>query len=417
MRICIISPKNFPVPALKGGAVETLITNFIEQNELDKKLEIEVVTRYDKECTEKIKNYKESHFKTVNFNNNIIYFTLSKLQSVFKGKNHFLKKCVNKLEKEIYNRAIINTIKGKKIDFIITDGGNFFDYEWVYKKIDRRKSVLHIHGSTAGIPFLKENFEYFICISNFIVEKLLQDGIIKKENAKLLYNGVLLKNFNPKLSMIESQKLKQHYGIKNDEKVILFCGRTVEEKGVKELILAYKKIYNECKAKLMIAGNSNFANQIVTEYDKELMSISKSVNDNIIFTGHVPNDELYKIYSIADIAVFPSLCEEAFGLVLIEAMAMGIPIITTKSGAILEVVTQDCALVLNKEDKQMLISELAISMKQLLEDDELRNKMSQVGKERAKSFSMEQYYNNFVTILEELKKENENRNTNISECS
>lgn len=415
MRICIISPKSFPVPALKGGAVETLITNFIEQNELYKKLEIEIVTRYDKECVGKIKNYKESYFNTVNFNKNIIYCILSKLQLIL--KSCFLKKCINKLEKEIYNRAIISTIKEKNFDFIITDGGNFFDYEWVYKKIDRRKSILHIHGSMEGIPFLKENFEYFICISEFIAGKLLQSGIIKKENTKLLYNGVLLKNFSKNLDASELKRIKQHYGIKNDEKVILFCGRTVEEKGVKELILAYKKIYTECKAKLMIVGNSNFANQIVTEYDKELTAISQSVNDNIIFTGHISNNELYKVYGIADIAVFPSLCEEAFGLVLIEAMAMGIPIITTKSGAIPEVVTQDCAFVLEKDDKQRLINELAISMKKLLEDDDLKNKMSQAGKERAKSFSIEQYYNNFVTILEELKEENENRNIDISKCT
>ena len=62
MNICIIGPKGFPVPAVKGGAVETLITNFIEENEKRQKIFIDVITIYDKSAVDLKKSYQYTNF-------------------------------------------------------------------------------------------------------------------------------------------------------------------------------------------------------------------------------------------------------------------------------------------------------------------------------------------------------------------
>ena len=67
MKICFIAPKNFPVPALKGGAVETLITDFIDENEKSKKVDVDVITIYDKEAFAQSKKYCNTNFLTFKF--------------------------------------------------------------------------------------------------------------------------------------------------------------------------------------------------------------------------------------------------------------------------------------------------------------------------------------------------------------
>ena len=59
-KICIILPEEFPVPATKGGAVETLVNSIIDENEKEKKIEITCVTRYEKKAYEKSKKYKQN---------------------------------------------------------------------------------------------------------------------------------------------------------------------------------------------------------------------------------------------------------------------------------------------------------------------------------------------------------------------
>ena len=58
---------------------------------------------------------------------------------------------------------------------------------------------------------------------------------------------------------------------------------------------------------MLIVGNSAFGKKIQTEFDKELIRISQDIKDKIVFTSFVPNDDLYKIHNIADIAVFQQL--------------------------------------------------------------------------------------------------------------
>lgn len=405
MNVCMIAPFYLPVPAVKGGAVEQLITEFIGQNEIKKEIKLDIITINDKEALVEQKKFKYTDFINVRINDCVFMNLINRKFS----KNKYLYFLYKRIRKNIYNLAIIKAAREKKYDFIITEGGDYYYYSNAYKRIAFSKSILHIHGKNQANEFLNNNFKYFISVSNFINDKLKENGIIKENRTKILYNGVDFNKFNKKLSVDEKKKLKESLNIKNSDRIILFCGRTVEEKGVKELIEAFKLIKKD-NYKLIIIGNSGFADNLETEYEKNLKLSIKGYEDRIFILGHIDNKELYKYYNTSDVAVFPHKCEEAFGLTIVEAMMSEIPIITTNVGAIPEIVG-DTGVIISLQE-QNFIKELSKQILELIENEQRRYELCIKAKERAKQYSVEAYYDNYIKILKEL--ENENRNINIS---
>ena len=128
---------------------------------------------------------------------------------------------------------------------------------------------------------------------------------------------------------------------------------------------------------------------------------AEDIKDKIKFTGYIENNELYKIQNIADIAVVPSIWEEPFGLVVVENMAIGLPLVVTNMGGIPELVTEETAFVV--ENDENLISNFASKLDILIENTELRKKMGEAGRKRAELFSMENYLENFYNIMKKIK--------------
>ena len=200
--------------------------------------------------------------------------------------------------------------------------------------------------------------------------------------------------------------MKNKYGIKDNELVFLYTGRLLPMKGVKELIQAFKKANCKTKSKLMIVGAAVSGSNNDTEYTLELKKIAQ--NENVIFTGYISNDELYKYYKISDIAVFPTIGEEGFGLVAVEAMHCGLPLIVTNSGGLVEVATDDCAL--KVENDENIVENLATKIDYLYKNDKLRKSMGQAAYENSKKFSSEQYYKNYIEVLKKIQKKEDNIN-------
>lgn len=387
MKVCLIMPNIFPVPATRGGACETLVNNIIDENEKKKEVEITCVSIFEKEAYEKSKKYCNTSFIFIENGINI-----DTKDCTFKSED---KEFVNYMD-EVYDK-----IKDEYFDYIIIEGGNLREYKYLLNKLPKSKCIAHLHGNYVGDEILDNTYEYFITVSDYIAIKLTGSGFIEKDRVERLYNGVKIENFDRSITEEEKNKLKNKYKIKDSDRLIIFCGRTVKRKGIKELILAFKNIKDIENTKLMIVGNSNFADEVQTDYDRELVEISKEVKDKIIFSGYIPNEELYKIYNLADLAAFPTLSEEAFGLVVVEAMASGCPVILTRSGAFPEIAKNTSTILINKEDT--IVEELTTSINYLLENPEIREKMKIEGKERARSFSNQKFYDNFVKILNRLR--------------
>ena len=171
----------------------------------------------------------------------------------------------------------------------------------------------------------------------------------------------------------------------------------IPEKGIKELILAFKDIKTDKNIKLLIIGSSNFGLDTTNEYEYELQEISKEIKDNIIFTGFVHNDEVAKIHSIVDVAVVPSKCNEAAGIVVIEAISSGIPLIATNSGGIPEYIDKNNTILI--ENNIDLVRNLTDALNLLLNNDELFKKMNFNTRSNVKEYDNEFYYKNFINII------------------
>ena len=141
-------------------------------------------------------------------------------------------------------------------------------------------------------------------------------------------NGINLTNFN---GIERDYEFRRQYAADN-EKIILYIGRLVYEKGIQHLIAAMPKIldnYND--AKLIIAGKGGMIDELKAE--AEALGIAHKV----YFTGYLNAKQVQKIYKCADIAVFPSTYEP-FGIVALEAMLAGVPTVVSDVGGLNEII-------------------------------------------------------------------------------
>ncbi len=148
------------------------------------------------------------------------------------------------------------------------------------------------------------------------------------EKISVVANGV---NTTSYTGVERDYEFRRQYAADN-EKIILFMGRLVYEKGVQHLISAMPKILdNYHDAKLIIAGKGGMLDELKAQV--EVMGLSQKV----YFTGYLNAKQVSKMYKCADISVFPSTYEP-FGIVALEAMLAGIPTVVSDVGGLNEIV-------------------------------------------------------------------------------
>jgi glycosyltransferase involved in cell wall biosynthesis len=164
-------------------------------------------------------------------------------------------------------------------------------------------------------------------ISNFLKTQLMEYHNINEHKLAVVPNGVDCSLFKP--SSKKRKELREKENL--DEKIFVFsAGRLVREKGFHILIKSISKSQFREKIILGIAGDGYFRNT--------LKLLSKKLNVQTKFFGLLENSSLVDYYCGADIFVTPSLWQEPFGIVNIEAMACECPVIATSTGGIPEIV-------------------------------------------------------------------------------
>ena len=184
------------------------------------------------------------------------------------------------------------------------------------------------------------------------------------------------KNYKPLNKTNCIKYIKNKYSI--DSPFILYIGGFSTRKNVKELIIAFNKIQKSLKKdyKLVLCGSIRDEGIKLQELCKELL-----IDDKIIFTGFVPDDELPLFYNAAEAFIYPS-SYEGFGLPPLEAMSCATPVITSNLTSIPEV-TKDCAILINPFNKD----ELASSILTLLNSESLLQEYSEKGYNNSLNFT------------------------------
>ncbi|MDO3675994.1 glycosyltransferase family 4 protein [Paenibacillus ehimensis] len=124
-------------------------------------------------------------------------------------------------------------------------------------------------------------------------------------------------------------------------KIILYVGRLIPIKGVHHLLAAMPEIAGKVpEALLLVVGGAFYGSKRLTPYVRRLRRTSKPLRKHVRFVPYVPHGEVDEWFRLADVLVVPSARREAFGLVNVEAMAAGVPVIATRAGGMPEIVEE-----------------------------------------------------------------------------
>ena len=164
--------------------------------------------------------------------------------------------------------------------------------------------------------------------SNYMKNELQRIFGLPFEKINVIPNGINLNNFT---GIERDYDFRRQYAMDN-EKMILYVGRLVYEKGIQNLIGAMPKILsNYHDAKLVICGKGGMMDELRQE------ARNLGIENKVYFAGYCDSKKIQKMYKCADVAVFPSTYEP-FGIVALEAMLAGVPTVVSDVGGLNEIV-------------------------------------------------------------------------------
>lgn len=393
--ILIIGAMHLPLPSVKGGAIEGLVDEFLKYNSKKEKFKITVYSPFSKEINDEyLKTYNNTNFRYIHNN------SISRIINKIKYK---VIRVIRKNEKipTSYALTIIDDLKRKKeldkYDLVIIE--NQVESLIEYRKKIKSKIVEHLHNdyinnNTKSAKKIVESCDEFWGVSNFICNQIKK--IDKNAVTKTLYNGVDIKKFREKICNQDKEKMYNKIGFEKNDFIILFVGRIMPEKGVLELIKAFNNIKNnKDNMKLLIVGEKKSNSDKINAYMNELIEEQSKNKEAIYFYGKANENDLKTIYSIANLQVVPSICEEAFGLIIIEGMCANNFLIVSNSGGIPEIV-EDKAIIVNK---QKIIKELEQSIVNVHNNSYNMKKNTKDYAKIIEKYSIDNYNANFESLI------------------
>ena len=409
-KVLLIAPGGLPVPAVSGGAVQNLIEHIIAQSQEDHNIRLYVITPLDQKAKqEALEKYPESHFcwvkipkvielidllcyntvkllfrntKAISFKNNLRFLFYAYKTALFLRRNSF--------DKVVIENNVRNFLALKMF-------GNSKKYEGRY--------YYHLHNvprTSFGCKDIIQNCKRILCVSEYVGSCICNAknpiGPISPEKVFVYKNCIDTSQFHPKaLDGENKRRRREQMGINEGEKVILFAGRLSKEKGILETIQAFTKMQVD-NVKLLVVGADFYGLKTTSPFEQKLREEAAPISDKILFTGYIPYNSMPEIYGLADIAVLPSIWDEPAGLTMVEAMACGLPVITTNAGGIPEYTDSRSSIVLNRDET--LTDQLQFWMEKLLDDGELRSRFGRQAAISAAAYNKIQYYSKFLAALE-----------------
>ena len=273
-------------------------------------------------------------------------------------------------------------VKGKKVMIYhnITPSEFFIDFsdDLVKFTMEGRK---HLER-------LNDCFDLSIAVSNYNAEEL---------------RALNYKNVQKIPLMIDLMEYKQPFNkpffdlVKDDRKNIIFVGRISPNKKIEDLIkvLFYYKKYISPSIRLIIAGKTNSLPKYFQAV-RDLASRFLLTSEDILFTGHIPFDELLSVYELGD--VFLSMSEhEGFCLPLIESSFLKVPVVAYNAGAVSETLNGS-GLIFNTKKTEFV----AGLLEKVINDDQIREEMKKKQKQLIESYLKEAKPENLYSVLKNL---------------
>lgn len=231
-----------------------------------------------------------------------------------------------------------------------------------------------------------------LLVANERTKESLPSSVREVSTIELVENGVDLSLWKKDLSQKNELK-EENFQKKNQQNLtrFVFIGRLVDWKAVDLLLMAFKQVLEKIPARLDIIGEGDQkANLEEIARNLELISPSNELNSDhsqakLRFLGWLSQADCAKQLQESDVLVLPSLYE-CGGAVVLEAMALSLPVIATNWGGPADYVDDSCGILVNPDSREGLIDGLATAMFDLANSPELRQSMGKAGVEKVVNF-------------------------------
>jgi glycosyltransferase involved in cell wall biosynthesis len=245
------------------------------------------------------------------------------------------------------------------------------------------------------VPRVVKNSSRIITVSHF-EKKRIADFFGMPDDPRLtaVYNGVS-EHFKPVTDQAELQRVKEKYRL--PDKYFFFLGNTDPKKNTRGTLKAYSQF---------VKDSGNEIKLVMLDYDKEELNRllddigNRSLINQIVLTGYVVNTDLPAIYSQSEVFLYPSL-RESFGIPMLEAMACGVPVITSNTSSMPEI-AGDGAVIIDPFKPE----EITRAMLDLTTNSALRSSLIPKGLERAKLFTWKRMAEDVLKIYQEINQKN-----------
>jgi glycosyltransferase involved in cell wall biosynthesis len=315
MRIALIASDTLPIPAVKGGAIQVLIDAI--KGKLAQEHELTIFSIADPGLTDE---ERKDSIQYIRF------------------------------PKKIFWPRVTDNLKQRPDQFTLIHLFNRPKYLPQIKEASPQSCIiLSLHNEMLGTRLINENdaaavinnSDRILTVSKYIAKTLMRRFEFAAPKIRIWYSGIDAKSlptaWSPEGRRIR-EELRSRYGLK-EKKVLLFVGRLSKKKGVHVLLKAFRMLAREMdELSLVVVGGRWHGLEGMNTYIRKLHKFSKPFQKRIIFTGFVTPDKLHSHYLMGDIFVCPSQWQEPLARVHYEAMAAGIPIITTARGGNTEVI-------------------------------------------------------------------------------
>lgn len=391
MRIAILTSGILPIPAVMGGAVENLTDCYLRYNDRHRLHDITVYSiAHEATATHPALQSQVNHYCYIDMDSRLAMLKKQLYKLLHRQHNYYYYTI------EYYFHQAVKLISRQHYDAIIVENRPGFGPR--LKQFTGIPIIYHIHNNELHpqTPMAREIYDAatrIVCVSDYIASrvKAITTGDTK---CVTVHNGIDLTRFRPDAKPIDRNRL----GLGADDFVVLYSGHLIQEKGVFQLADAMALLSDYKQIKLVVVGGSTFNNKDNnTDHFIILKEKLDRISDKVVITGAIPYSQMPAYLKLADVVAAPSVCDEAFGLTVAEAQALGLPIITTCRGGIPEVVTKDNAILLTTDEH--LTDSIAGAILGLYQHPDRRMAMAEASLSRSTLFSSEQFAQRFFEAL------------------
>lgn len=232
-----------------------------------------------------------------------------------------------------------------------------------------------------------ETADGIICVSESMKRDVLDLFAVDPRRVRVIYNGIDTEEYRP----VAAKDTLHRFGIDPSLPYVLFVGRITRQKGIIHLINAIK--YLDPNTQVVLCAGAPDTKDIAEEMERGVRAIQATHNRVLWITEILDKPTLIELYSNAAVFCCPSIYEP-FGIIILEAMACGTPVVASAVGGIKEVVVDGVTGTLvaldqysespfEPKDPDGFARALAAPINRLINDEELRRQMSEAGRKRA----------------------------------